>query len=166
MNAFLPGVRTVLVPGQPFPVAGVSFDQASLLAKLEPVPQANQAVDMLRAQLAAKVRERDALHDQVRPFLNELRDSLVQMLGPSNPALRQFGIPMKRPRRQRTAAEKTISAIEGVRTRRVRGSYVSQKARQDITVEGKPGLDFVDPKGKVIGRFPPAPPGKPRPRRK
>ncbi|MHB1846195.1 MAG: hypothetical protein ACYCWW_15340 [Deltaproteobacteria bacterium] len=166
VDAMVRGVRSKLRPGKRFHVGGVAHDRASLLLKLGPVQEANRAVAEARRALTARILERERLHEEIRPFLSNLAMALGNELGPANPILSAFGVPVARPRRQPTSAQKAISAAEGVRTRRIRGSYTSKKQLAEITAEGRPGLALVDPQGNVTPLLPPAPPGKPRPKRR
>ncbi len=166
IDAFIRGVQKRLAPGVPFKVDGVTYDQASLLAKLLPVQQANLDVAEARMTLSQKVVVREGLHEAIRPFLGPLSDAFRNMYGSSNPGLSDFGVSYDKPRRKLTAEQKAIATAEGVRTRRARGSYTSAKQRAQITAEGLPGLLVVDPQGNVKELLPPASPGKARPKPK
>jgi hypothetical protein len=159
------GARKHLVPGKPLSVAGAPHDQGSILSRLEAVLAANKAVADARNAVTHAIAAREKLHAAARPFVEDLKASLTAHFGTTNPILSEFGVPVSRRRRQLTSEEKAIASAEGVRTRRARGSYTSQKQRAQITLAGRPGLSLVDPQGNVKLVLPPAPPGKPRPKK-
>ncbi|MHB8419424.1 MAG: hypothetical protein ACYDCL_15220 [Myxococcales bacterium] len=166
VDSFLKGIQKHLAPGIVLNIAGAIHDQASLLAKLQPVRQASRELADARSLVRQKLAARERIHDEIRPFLGDLSVTLAAHFGADNRILAEFGVPYVKPRRQLTVEEKLIASAEGVRTRRSRGSYTSKKQRRDITTEGKPGLTFVDPQGKMTVLLPPAPPGRARPKKK
>jgi hypothetical protein len=165
VDAMIRGVRKHVLPGMSFTVAGVVYDQAAFLAVLEPVQQVNRELSDARLVVRQKIIDREKLHAGIRPLLGTVPFVFGSHWGRSNPLLEDFGIRPDKPRRKLTAAQKAIATAEGVRTRRARGSYTSKKQRQQITTAGKPGLSLVDPQGNVKAIEPPAPPGKPRPKK-
>jgi hypothetical protein len=166
VNAFIRGVTKHVLPGTTFKLGGVAYTKASLLAKLVLVQQANEELADARLVVSQKVQAREKAHAAIRPFLEALTFFFGSQYGVENPILGDFGLPYVKARRQLTVVQKAIATAEGVRTRRLRGSYTSKKQLAQITVAGQPGLSVVDPQGNVKELLPPAPPGKARPKRK
>jgi hypothetical protein len=165
VDALVRGITLHVLMGESLALKGVPYDKASLLAKLAAVKQAGDDLAAARTVVRQKIQAREEIHAAVRPMLEPLRWLFAGRYGPENPILADFGIPIAGKRRKLTAAEKAIATAEGVRTRRARGSYTSKKQRRQITAEGKPGLSFIDAQGNLTEILPPAPPGKPRPKR-
>ncbi len=166
LDPFIRGVLAHFGNGETMRVDGKLYDQAGLLGWLQPLQTAHQEVEQVRNLLSAKVHVREQLSAAAKSFLDHLPLALGVKFGATSPILYDFGLRPARPRKQPTVEQKTIAYAEGVRTRRARGSYTSDKQRKEITVEGKRGLSLVTPDGEVKEILPPAPPGKPRPRRK
>jgi hypothetical protein len=78
-------------------------------------------------------------------------------LGSDSPQLADFGLRARKPKRQPTAIELTISVANWRATRKARGT-MGPKQRKAITTTGSPGVIVVDPNGKPLGGRPPVPP--------
>ncbi len=142
-----------------FVVNGVRMTPAQALARLRRSLATDEKAQSLKTQTAQAlaVRDKAVLGDE--DFVVNLPVALTSAYGPT-PKLEDFGIPWKKTRKKRTAAEEAISAALRLQTRQVRGT-MGKKQRAALTVAGKPGVLVVDPSGKPIGGRPPIPPAKP-----
>ncbi len=83
-----------------------------------------------------------------RLFLEALEAALKAQFGVRNPQLLDFGIGIPKPKVQRTAEEKAISAAKARQTRAAHG-ILGKNQRAALSVGGSPGLTLVSPTGEA-----------------
>ncbi len=127
-------------------VLGTAMLVSAILTKLQGYAALGSNVAQTYAAWRKAVADQKAAMPELRQFTSAFIAVLKQQLGPGNPVLQNFGIAPPKTRKQLSAEEKATSAALAKRTKKVRGP-TGKVQRAQVTVEGKPGLQFVDPSG-------------------
>ncbi|MHB1845700.1 MAG: hypothetical protein ACYCWW_12810 [Deltaproteobacteria bacterium] len=158
VNKLDAGIQQNFTPRMSVSVAGAPMQEAAISAKLSAIAKLFTDAMDAKSALAQKVSARKAGLADAKSFVANLEETLKQLFGPKSPVLQSFGIALPKARTPRTAADKAISAARAAQTKGVRGTKGSRQ-KQDITVEGKPGLVVVSPTGEAMHLVPPIGPG-------
>ncbi len=131
LQAARSGTATLIPAGSSETVAGVTFTQPQLLAKLDGYIGALTAIDPIRTQLQTALAARVPVIADAKEFLKDFEAALIAELGRKNPELAQFGFKPEQARTPLTAAQKVKKTAKAKATREKLGTK-GPKQKADI----------------------------------
>ncbi len=147
--AMVSGITKNFTAKMSLTVGGVVMTQAAILAKLAGIQGMFDAVTKAKNAAAAAVKAKDDGLQDARQFLADLRKAIEAQFGSASPLLPDFGIPLPKPHKSPSAAEKATSTGLRMQTRKAHG-IMGKKQRAAITVGGRPGVQLLGPDGKPM----------------
>ena len=140
---FVTGTQKDLVGKMTVLVAGVAMTSAQLVARLQAILAAYQAVADARKALDTALTAWQAQLPDAREFLAEFTIGLKAAFGSRSPQLQDFGIQPKKAAPQRSAADKALAAQKGQDTKTVKGTGRGKRQLKALTVAGSAGIQVV-----------------------
>ncbi|MBS2027828.1 MAG: hypothetical protein JST54_08005 [Deltaproteobacteria bacterium] len=144
LAARLKGVEDAFSGKATLVIAGVTYDQAKLQAKLETLLAMYEQVDQRREEYRKAVADRDAQAQATETFVTQLDGGLKAYFGGDTAVLAKFGIALRKQPAPMSAEERLQRKTKLQETRRLRHTMGSRQ-KQAVKAEGEPTITVASP---------------------